>query len=538
MQHSLPCSIALTSGSQRVRYKGGEPPVGLSRDMTLARRVQLAVLAHIRHSHTRYDELLRTGAWHDARKQVQSTCLDVLVKWRGDEETGRDQLEEILREVVVISDSEDEESADEEPPEFKPAMSAEPQQLESITLPTPEVPAPNASLPTAQPSDGVRATERVQRRGFKRYAAVQQAWDAARLRHQRDQKPPQGAPASEDMPNVTTSVNSHEHRAPMSFSLPGRAPSSNGYVPHIVSQDIPANREQAPYPEVHFAARQPTLGSSAPHAPRGDSLRDLVVPSIESSGYPAPGASSRGEDRFVFPSIHRGMGPFNGPVSTPVIHDGQYGFIPGTRSVVDRLGYRHTSPLGYHSDGVVHQMPGHDQGVHGNERRAEQSMPYPRPYDTPRIDGDMQSPGRLAPDRIVVNAAAPGNRSNPIVMEDRGGFYERVPVPEPAGMPSRQVTGVPARHRVVSGEEGSRILQETQGTPGVEIIPLSRPGNAAQPMYPSNGSVVDRVSGNPWESAPQSAHGGPGYVEGNHGHALQPGTPSFPPPPPHYYQGE
>src|SRR5699024_923609 len=129
-----------------------------------------------------------------------------LVKWRGDEETGRDQLEEILREVVVISDSEDEESADEEPPEFKPAMSAEPQQLESITLPTPEVPAPNASLPTAQPSDGVRATERVQRRGFKRYAAVQQAWDAARLRHQRDQKPPQGAPASEDMPNVTTSV--------------------------------------------------------------------------------------------------------------------------------------------------------------------------------------------------------------------------------------------------------------------------------------------------------------------------------------------
>ena len=168
MQHSLPCSIALTSGSQRVRYKGGEPPVGLSRDMTLARRVQLAVLAHIRHSHTRYDELLRTGAWHDARKQVQSTCLDVLVKWRGDEETGRDQLEEILREVVVISDSEDEESADEEPPEFKPAMSAEPQQLESITLPTPEVPAPNASLPTAQPSDGVRATERVQRRGFKR----------------------------------------------------------------------------------------------------------------------------------------------------------------------------------------------------------------------------------------------------------------------------------------------------------------------------------------------------------------------------------
>ncbi|CAK7228858.1 hypothetical protein SEUCBS140593_007051 [Sporothrix eucalyptigena] len=39
-------------------------------------------------------------------------CLDVLVKWRGDEETGRDQLDEILREVIVISDSEGEDDDD------------------------------------------------------------------------------------------------------------------------------------------------------------------------------------------------------------------------------------------------------------------------------------------------------------------------------------------------------------------------------------------------------------------------------------------
>ncbi|KAJ6439504.1 mfs monocarboxylate transporter protein [Purpureocillium lavendulum] len=85
--------------TRRERYRG-EPPVGLSTSMTLARRVQLAVLAHIRHTHT--------------RRVVQTTCLDFLVKWRGDEETGRDQLEEILREVVVISDSEDDESTDDE----------------------------------------------------------------------------------------------------------------------------------------------------------------------------------------------------------------------------------------------------------------------------------------------------------------------------------------------------------------------------------------------------------------------------------------
>ncbi|KAI6368822.1 hypothetical protein MCOR25_004564 [Pyricularia grisea] len=87
--------------------KGGGETVGLAADLTLSRRVQLAVLAHIRHTHTTYDELWRTHGWATARKAIEATCLDFIVKWRGDEETGRDQLDEILREVIVISDSED-----------------------------------------------------------------------------------------------------------------------------------------------------------------------------------------------------------------------------------------------------------------------------------------------------------------------------------------------------------------------------------------------------------------------------------------------
>ncbi|OAA67241.1 hypothetical protein SPI_01817 [Niveomyces insectorum RCEF 264] len=95
--------------------KKGEPLVGLARGITLSRRVQLAVLAHIRHTHTRYDQLLRETSYANARKAVESLCLDILVKWRGDEETGRDQLDEILREVIVISDTESEdEDAEEE----------------------------------------------------------------------------------------------------------------------------------------------------------------------------------------------------------------------------------------------------------------------------------------------------------------------------------------------------------------------------------------------------------------------------------------
>lgn len=78
----------------------------------MSRRVQLAVLAHIRHTHTRYDQLLRETTYVNARKAVEPLCLDHLVKWRGDEETGRDQLDEILCEVVVISDSESEDDDD------------------------------------------------------------------------------------------------------------------------------------------------------------------------------------------------------------------------------------------------------------------------------------------------------------------------------------------------------------------------------------------------------------------------------------------
>jgi hypothetical protein len=90
----------------------GDITVGLQANIPLSRRVQLAVLAHIRHTHTRYDKLLKETSWVNARKVVEPVCLDVLIKWRGDEETGRDQMDEILREVVIITDSEDEGDSD------------------------------------------------------------------------------------------------------------------------------------------------------------------------------------------------------------------------------------------------------------------------------------------------------------------------------------------------------------------------------------------------------------------------------------------
>lgn len=78
----------------------------------------MAVGAHARHSHTHYDQLLKVTDWPNARREIQKEVLDVLVRWRGEgvPEANAHELEEILREVIVIgSDDEDEEEY--EPPE-------------------------------------------------------------------------------------------------------------------------------------------------------------------------------------------------------------------------------------------------------------------------------------------------------------------------------------------------------------------------------------------------------------------------------------
>src|SRR6266516_5238667 len=86
----------------------GEKKVGTAMELTLSRRAQLAVLAHIRHTYTHYDSLLRTESWQTAREQIEQACLYLLVKWRGDDDNGADDMEYILQEVIVISDDEEE----------------------------------------------------------------------------------------------------------------------------------------------------------------------------------------------------------------------------------------------------------------------------------------------------------------------------------------------------------------------------------------------------------------------------------------------
>ncbi|MCJ1312829.1 hypothetical protein MMC25_006505 [Agyrium rufum] len=80
--------------------------VGTASELSLARRVQLAVVAHIRHMYTDYDHLLRHVDWQTARAMVEQRSLDIIARWMN-EDDDPDAVEDILREVIVIPDDDD-----------------------------------------------------------------------------------------------------------------------------------------------------------------------------------------------------------------------------------------------------------------------------------------------------------------------------------------------------------------------------------------------------------------------------------------------
>ena len=100
--------------------------------MPLARRAQLAVVAHIRHTYTDYDTLLRTASYQFARRFCANDTLHKLVEWRGDDENGKRVLEDVFREVIVISD--DEEDSDPDEDYYSPSVQED--SVEVISIPS------------------------------------------------------------------------------------------------------------------------------------------------------------------------------------------------------------------------------------------------------------------------------------------------------------------------------------------------------------------------------------------------------------------
>ena len=132
--------------------------------------------------------------------------MDVLVKWRGDEETGRDQMEEILREVVVITDSEE---SDDSSDEDDSSEEEEDEEGEVTSASSASISQPNSRnhRRSAQPQSealGLQGTaasadnrakdhaivprDKKAQRGFKRYQA---AWNDALTRQQENHRIPE-----------------------------------------------------------------------------------------------------------------------------------------------------------------------------------------------------------------------------------------------------------------------------------------------------------------------------------------------------------
>lgn len=76
----------------------------------MARRVQLAVVAHIRHVYTDYDKMLKTGSWMQARQSVEHVSLAKLKEWRDEAGEASNEIEDTFREVIVLDDDDDESS--------------------------------------------------------------------------------------------------------------------------------------------------------------------------------------------------------------------------------------------------------------------------------------------------------------------------------------------------------------------------------------------------------------------------------------------
>lgn len=174
----------------------GQRKVGTARELPLARRAQLAVVAHIRHVYTDYDRLLKITSFHEARSLVEEPTLAKLVAWRGDDENGKTVLEDVFREVIIISDDDDSDSDEEE--NARPSANRDhsveyvSSRARAVELPTRQVdfadPASRGSLRELYEDEtpsGFRVIpqvpkkNKIDRRGFSRY----QAWDRAISRY-------------------------------------------------------------------------------------------------------------------------------------------------------------------------------------------------------------------------------------------------------------------------------------------------------------------------------------------------------------------
>lgn len=460
-------------------------PVGLVENLPLTRRVQLAVLAHIRHTHTRYDDLLKKASWENCRKAVEEVCLDVLVKWRGDEETGRDQLDEILREVVIISDSDSEDSADseDEDTDHVEELAASPGRGKPTHRPSDHRPSlhhPHARLQrngTAKQGENLngpahtRIASKKEQRGFKRYSA----WQNAIQRNQGELQTYHTEVDGSFDPGTGRKLGSQEASQGQTSmgGTAGSVPNPNGFVPppnprtfSPVSFPHPSSMSssgQAMPMSDNQASWTPLAQRVSPNPQR---LQDMLVRSIEPA---SPENMSYSPYTRPRPAIAESMPVRHGMQHQPAralpVHDPRTWNASSQmeRNVTsERLPQEILSSGNYHgvNRGLDH-TPGYGSSLRYNDTDTRR-LRSPPSFLESRSSGFSNGPSRT----IVVDAPRPGERSNPIFMEDRGGFFERVHLASDG--PSSHAAEGQARFAHGSAHTPGRLVETTREPRWVE----------------------------------------------------------------------
>ncbi|CAG7968687.1 unnamed protein product [Penicillium nalgiovense] len=247
----------------KTAFQKGQNKVGTATELPLARRVQLAVVAHVRHVYTDYDRLLKTTSFHEARGVVEHTTLAKVIEWRGDDENGQTVLEDVFREVIVISDDEDSESEEETTalaghqntnveilPSDTRAHEVRSQPINNtnplgrdLSRELSEEAPPGFRFVTRAP-----ATDTISRRGFNRYKAWTRAVKEYREGIQGTQQAgPSGAPAEKQSPRFAEQrITAQEVPAPRRQDIvPQHAEVHRRVAPGSASNDNQAHRVPA-----------------------------------------------------------------------------------------------------------------------------------------------------------------------------------------------------------------------------------------------------------------------------------------------------
>ncbi|CAN9207800.1 unnamed protein product [Alternaria alternata] len=266
-------------------FEEGTNRVGNAKELSLARRVQLAVVAHIRHTYTDYDKLLKTDGWSEARSQVEKVSLAKLKEWRDEDGKQSDELEETFREVIVLDDDDDA-SSDE-------SMSTPDEREQSMEIVSSRAtardlqPESHANYPRVDAHDMRRAPRRTI--VLSRYPPPPQAAGSSGPLHSQSQQPFQ--------PARTRTIDPRARPAETGQNLKSAQPivrEINGQLYQLqpIKETRGAPRSQYD-PPMHAAPRRVQEGYVQPPSPRHSAFdrppahirrpsdQDVVLPSVE-----------------------------------------------------------------------------------------------------------------------------------------------------------------------------------------------------------------------------------------------------------------